>query len=49
MGGWRYKCLWELFFATLYTVKYKLGDEVKDTEVVTIPVGTTVHKNVEIG
>ncbi len=31
-----------------YTVKYVLGDVVKDTEVVTVPVGTTVHKNVEI-
>ena len=31
-----------------YTVNYKLGDEVKDTEVLTIPVGTTVHRNVGI-
>lgn len=33
---------------TTYTVKYMLGEEVKDTEVLIIPVGTTVHKNVEI-
>ena len=31
-----------------YTVKYKLGDVVKDTEQVTIPTGTTVTKNVRI-
>jgi len=31
-----------------YTVKYVLNDEVKDTEQVTVPVGTTVHKNVVI-
>ena len=31
-----------------YTVKYVLGDEVKDTELVTVPVGTTVHKNVSL-